>query len=259
MREKEVKMRYYAVSDVHGFYSLMISALKEAGYFEDTQPHKLIIAGDYFDRGKEAVEMQKFLLEGIRNDEIILIKGNHEDLFEQFVEEDQGLPYPHHVSNGTYDTALQLTGRTEEFARTRREYFTLAAMETPYYQEIIPAARDYFETENYVFVHGWIPAYRYNRKFAPMHNWRNAAPDKWAEARWYNGMDAYVNETEPKTIVCGHWHCSYGHAKYEGICAEFDKDSDFTPFYDTNIIAIDACTAFSGRVNCIVIDDEPIE
>ena len=58
-----------------------------------------------------------------------------------------------------------------------------------------------------------------------------------------------------KTIICGHWHCSYGHANYENKGGEFDDDSDFTPYYSDGIIAIDACTAVSGKVNCIVIDD----
>ena len=61
-----------------------------------------------------------------------------------------------------------------------------------------------------------------------------------------------------KTIVCGHWHCSWGHCRLEGKCSEFGKDSDFSPFYADGIIAIDGCTAYSGRVNCIVLEDENI-
>ena len=50
-------MRYYVVSDVHSFYTEMIKALTEKGYFEDKEPHKLIICGDMFDRGSESVAM----------------------------------------------------------------------------------------------------------------------------------------------------------------------------------------------------------
>ena len=67
-----------------------------------------------------------------------------------------------------------------------------------------------------------------------------------------------VVEEKEKTIVCGHWHSSWGHCRLEGKCSEFGKDSDFSPFYAEGIIAIDGCTAYSGRVNCIVLEDENI-
>ena len=60
---------------------------------------------------------------------------------------------------------------------------------------------------------------------------------------------------EGKTIVCGHWHCSYGHSQYEDDGGEFDNNPNFKPYYGNGVIAIDGCTAFTGKVNCIVIDD----
>jgi hypothetical protein len=58
-----------------------------------------------------------------------------------------------------------------------------------------------------------------------------------------------------KTLVFGHWHCSKGWAKKEHR-SQFDDDAKFDPFYGDGFIAIDACTAHTGKVNCIVIDDE---
>ena len=52
-------MRYYVVSDVHGFYTPLVTALKCTGFFEDTEPHKLLVLGDLFDRGSEAVKLQE--------------------------------------------------------------------------------------------------------------------------------------------------------------------------------------------------------
>ena len=48
-------MKYYVVADVHGFYREFIEAINDKGFFNDTEPHKLIICGDLFDRGEEAV------------------------------------------------------------------------------------------------------------------------------------------------------------------------------------------------------------
>ena len=73
-------MRYYVVSDIHGFYTELYKALAEKGFFTDTEPHKLIVCGDLLDRGKEAVKVQSFISDLMERDEVILIRGNHEDL-----------------------------------------------------------------------------------------------------------------------------------------------------------------------------------
>ena len=100
-------MKYYVTADIHGFYSILHDALEEAGFFAETQPHKLIVLGDLFDRGMEAPELQDFILKLMEEDRIILVKGNHEDLFEVLLTEDEGLPYSAHVSNGTYKRKKQ--------------------------------------------------------------------------------------------------------------------------------------------------------
>lgn len=54
-------MRYYVVADVHSFYNELIKALTEKGFFEDKEPHKLIVCGDLFDRGMQSAELQDFI------------------------------------------------------------------------------------------------------------------------------------------------------------------------------------------------------
>ena len=123
-------MKYYVTADIHGFYMEFQDALKASGYYEDKEPHKLIILGDLFDRGSEAKRLQAFVLNNMEN--LILIRGNHEDLFEELVTADEGLPYSHHVTNGTYQTALQLTGFDPTMARIRNYDFVDAAKATPF-------------------------------------------------------------------------------------------------------------------------------
>ncbi len=250
-------MKYYITADVHGFYTEFHKALDEAGYFNDPGPHKLIILGDLFDRGEEAVEMQRFLLSLLEQDAVILVRGNHEDLFEELVTVDEGLPVRHHRSNGTYGTALRLTGFDPALALVRNLDFAAAAQATPYYRQIIPATIDWYETARYVFVHGWIPGLKEpDGSFRYRADWREATPGEWRRARWYNGMDAAQTCAEEKTILCGHWNCSYGHAKYENRGSEFGPDADFSPYYGPGVIALDACTAHSGRINILTLEDE---
>lgn len=250
-------MKYFVVSDIHSFFDEFKKAVDEAGFDPKDENHTLVICGDLFDRGRQPIELIRYL-----NCEVprkILIRGNHEDLFEDMCR--RGEPWMHDYSNGTCQTVFDLTGVNEPISFERRASIALAKI-TPLLNQMV----DYYETEHYIFVHGWIPCWdrgasKYVMENAFIYNneWRGLSTRDWKQARWRNGIDcAKHGIIEPnKTIICGHWHCSYGHwldspDKYSSSIGE---DSNFEPYYADGIIAIDACTAYSGKVNCIVIDD----
>lgn len=267
-------MKYYVVSDVHSFYNELIDALTRQGFFEDTEPHKLIICGDAFDRGIGTVELQRFMMELLAKDELIFVRGNHEDLlidmivnFDEYrLDIESG--FSHHVSNGTFKTALHLAGMTKSQAFRDTDEFRRKVMQSDFWKVLIPASVNYYETDKHIFVHGHIPCvtekmpmhYRLGRTYRYMPEWRNAADEEWSQARWFNGMELAMLWDiieDNKSIVVGHWHASYGHSKFDrNGTSEFGSDADFSPFYGRGIIAVDACTAYSGKVNCIVIEDE---
>lgn len=262
-----VSMKYYVVADVHGFYTELIQALTENGFFENKEQRKLIVCGDLFDRGNEAVKVQDFIAELVRRDEVILIRGNHDDMIVDLVRVyGEGTKVPLieslHEANGTAETVLQLTGMDWDEVDARPKVMKERMENSSLFTTILPAMIDYFETGNYIFVHGWIPcitkgprcsiySYEYYAK------WRDADEEKWRAARWYNGMEAArQGVVEPsKTIICGHWHCSYGHSRIEGKGSQMGKEADYSPYYNEGIIAIDACTVRSHKINCIVIED----
>lgn len=258
-------MKYYVVADVHGFYSILKSTLEEKGYFEDKEPHKLIICGDIFDRGNETLEMQKFVMRLIEKDEVILIRGNHEDLMVELVQDlEAGFGSSllgHNYSNGTTNSLLDLTKSDLVETKYNPKIMPEKFYKTSFYKVILPKMLDYYETDNYIFVHGWIPCFEmsnnFNVSYLYQEDWREADKDRWEIARWINGMyAAKCGAIEPnKIIVCGHYHTSYGHAVLEGKGKEFDKHSDFSPYYAKGIIAIDACTAYSGKINCLILED----
>lgn len=257
-------MTYYAVSDIHGFYTQAADALRKAGFFDDSDS-KLILCGDALDRGSEACETIKFLVELLENDRLIYIRGNHEDLMVsmlQFIARG-GDMYSfnayHHHSNGTYDTALQIAGMDENTAYANPMRLVNSVMASDFYKKLLPATVDYFEMDQYIFVHGYIPCKKSARteKLSYLKDWRSS--DDWEAARWINGIDAacVYKVTEPdKTIVCGHWHCSYGHKLMGKTKTDYGNDSDFSPFRSEGLIAIDACTAFSGTVNVLKFETE---
>ncbi len=264
-------MKYYVVADVHGFYTPLINALTEKGFFEDEEPHKLIVLGDLFDRGEEALALQDFILELLERDEVILIRGNHEDLTVELVEHIHRwmttvVYFTHHGRNGTVDTVMQLTGMDVMEAIKFPEKCASRMKKTPFFQVLLPTMKNYFETKHYIFVHGWIPCDVIGKGteetdiFTYQEDWREQENSRWDAARWYNGMLAASKGVieKGKTIVCGHWHCSYGHAQLEGKGSEFGEDADFSPYYGEGAIGLDTCTALSKNVNCIVIEDEEI-
>jgi len=257
-------MRYYVTADVHGYFTEMKAALTEKGFFNDTEPHKLIICGDIYDRGTEALPLQNFILDLMAKEQVILIRGNHEDMSLELLNDWQRGSYlqRHHHSNGAVDTVFQLTDTTFYQLRNEPDEIYRRFKSNPFITDIIPAMIDFYETDHYIFTHGWIPCTMLNnggnsKTYIPIDNWREAGQKTWDAARWINGMEAANGGVieKDKTIVCGHWHCSYGHSHYEGDGGEFDNNPNFTPYFGKGIIALDACTPVSQKVNCIVIDD----
>ena len=292
-------MKYFVVSDVHGFYTELKAALDKNGFNTNDSNHKLIVCGDLMDRGSEAEKLQDFIVELLNKDKVILVRGNHEDLMMNFLKDFEEYEnaaqviYSHHWRNGTVQTALQLAHLVKDIHNTEEVIGTLTDIterysadfvrqikKTLYLKTIIPKTVDFFETSNYIFVHGWIPCTAKPRrhrwepeeeiKYNP--DWRSDTAEAWCAARWLNGMDCAIlhNILEPnKQIVCGHWHASFGHANYWRQSTkgdeerkklncdgkEFGDGADHSPFYAKGIIAIDACTAHSGQVNCLIIDD----
>lgn len=258
-------MRYYVTADVHGYFSELKQALAEQGFFQDQAPHKLIVCGDLYDRGTEALQLQAFILELLSRDQVILIRGNHEDLAMDLLHHWHRQSYlqTHHHTNGTIDTLCQLIGVSPWEIDTDAENIGRAFLKDPYIQKLIPQMVDYYETDHYIFTHGWIPCTpvstgSHQMRYDPVADWRNAGEAMWGRARWINGMEAaHAGIVEPgKTIVCGHWHCSFGHSRYENDGGEFDNNPNFAPYYGKGIIALDACTPVSKKINCIVIEDE---
>ena len=149
--------------------------------------------------------------------------------------------------------------------------------EAKMYNAYIRECVNYAESDRYVFVHGWIPCHKVKKMsqydadhfiYQPYDNWRKADDATWRDARWVNGMYAWccdVLDDQDKTIVCGHWHCSWGNCFLHNDGLEFPRYEsqkplvNWKPFVDDGIIAIDACTALSGIVNCVVLDEDDDE
>ena len=257
--------KFFVTSDIHSFYEPLMKALDEAGFDKDNEEHWLVVCGDAFDRGDESYEVLKFLM---RLERKILIRGNHDDLLEECCMREWA--EWHDISNGTQKTINDIGGAG--YGRPFDECCQITWNKTAGYRRLL---RNYFETQNYIFVHGWIPCecygkgydpnkpwHQYNKTFKYKLDWRESNDVEWDAARWINGIErAQDGIIEPdKTIVCGHWHCSLGHSyDSKGEIGEFGSDAIWEPWYHEGCIAVDRCTAHTGEVNVLVIEDEFLE
>ena len=268
--------KYFVVSDIHSFFKEMIFALTEKGYDKSNSDHILVICGDLFDRGNESKELFDFV-KSLPEDRFIYIRGNHEDLlfdcYYQMI--DNEIVSSHHYSNGTVKTIAHLSGlKTEDCGWLMYDTWSPLrgnVMDTlPEVLEFInKRSVNYAEIGNYILVHGWIPFMKEELrtgviKYNMIKDWRHST--LWYNARWENGMDAWHKgiKIEGKTIICGHFHASWGWSHLKQERPEWpqknkkDFKKSFEPFIEDGIIAIDACTAYSNFVNVIVleVDDE---
>lgn len=236
-------MKYFVSADVHSFYTPWMQALNEAGFDKNNPNHKIILCGDAFDRGNESNQVLEFIKDMLDMDKLIYVKGNHELLLKDCCKQikDGLIPSPHHWHNGTVKTICQLYGVPSEWIILEPDYTDLIcdAMQSVL-GFIDKNSVNFFETKNYIFVHSTIPN---------VDNWRNATNEDWKEAMWKNPFSNF-NPVDGKTIVFGHWHTSW--ARHQ----EFGPNADFSPYYGNGYIGIDTCTARSGKVNVLVVEDE---
>lgn len=298
-------MRYFVTSDMHSFYTPFIEALDSAGYDKNNPEHTLIICGDVFDRGYGSADLFEFLSD-IDPQRLILIKGNHEELYIDLLK--KYYPEEHDFHNGTVNTFCQLARITEYEGMSIEYYLRMNSRSLngncygvtdpcygtfdknkeaidlwhKIYQKVLnhPATKwitsdawkDYYELDRFIFVHSFIPVEKpkglevynadwYSGAFKYFKNWRaDATEDDWSAARWgcpWKQYDAGLFDEEKKkdkVLVCGHWHTYdfYKHLDHDDTLMRYES-----PIYaGSNIIGLDACTAYNDNVNVLVIDND---
>lgn len=272
--------KYFVVSDIHSFYTSLIENLTKAGFDKENKDHVLIVCGDIFDRGFETLEVYNFL-KSLPKSRCILIRGNHENLYFDLLEKDR--PNSYDYSNGTVRTFAAIAKVHENIVNP---YY--ASMLSENSKENWINVRDkvkksaitkwlmsdrwinYYELDNNIFVHSFIPV-KLKDTFAGVTSWRlpieyfeynpdwRKADDKsWLEAMWgcpYKEFRAGLAKGEVengKRIICGHWHTS----DFHGSFGTTGKTDDYDIYFSNNLVALDACTALTDKVNVLVISEE---
>lgn len=239
-------MKYFLTSDIHGYFDELITALKLQNFNATTDC--LIVVGDIFDRGKQAVQVYNFLKNLPHK---ILIMGNHDY---RLVEIANGAKVENvDISNGTVDTIFQLTGLLPVQIRMRIP--ELKERLKKYSDFIQENCVNYIETDKNIVCHGWIPItiqewiddksnteYSYYL-FNPA--WEKATDEEWIDATWTNSYKAYQSFLFPnKQLIIGHFFASY-----------FNKDKSDNIFISDKLIALDSCVMLSHKINILELEE----
>lgn len=267
-------MKYFVISDIHIFYTEMMTSLISNGFDIQNPDYKVIICGDAFDRGCETIKMFEWLKEMKLKDKLIYVRDNHEDLLEDVFRHNRITNID--VSKGTYLTIKHLAQEQrgqiiDDFdAMSNINTLLSDAYKTGIVQFLDESCIDYYETRNYIFVHSFIPT-KYDdltKNSIIIQSWRkNASQRDWASSRWTNGLSMSIDcglRESGKTIVVGYYHTSYGHVRdfygkdYSKVylrSLEFEPNSNFSIWKGNGIIALDGCVAWTHKVNCLVLEE----
>lgn len=253
-------MKYFVVSDIHDHYALLIDALKNNGFDLKQKDHVLVICGDAFYSGPEPGKLFAFLNNLHKIGKLIFIYGNHDyELLDNLKGKKFGRKGNRECAKMVVEYLTGKTGLSDREIISDCERFGFTR-----FLENVPVP--YFETEHYVFTHGFIPT----EKKQYCSNWRSSTEKSWRTAASRgDGMmlSMLYGVSEPnKTIVFGHYSAARCYKMKNATQIDWEnkiyKDvSDvpkegFYPFYGDTFIAIDQSVKKTGFINCIVIDDQ---
>lgn len=266
-----MKKKLFVTSDIHNDYKALIKGLNDAGYDENDENNLLIVIGDIFDRPPgESVAIYEYLKRLIGEGKAIVTRGNHDKFFIDFL---QGSVSPfNYLHNGTNETIADFWHRTAPFESwcalegncdlDQMNYIKWVDICSKEIKEEYPellgwlkSLPRYYETKNYIFVHGAI-----DTKVEDWHNPHCFRYDliDWDALDFNDGSffgESIVNTD--KTVVIGHYGTRFLREMY-GYLIEKGHEDDILIRDDGRVIAIDATTAASKKVNVLVIENEEL-
>jgi len=171
--------KIFAIGDIHGSIDRLQDLMQKIpiDFANDT----LLFIGDYIDRGPGSVEVVEYLMDlKKRVPEIILLKGNHEDMLEKYLDGTDRFTYLLNGGQSTLDSYLSKTHRSDSFP--------IPAEHIDFFKSL----RLYYETEAYIFVHAGL------RPKIPL------ASQKTEDLLWIRDKFIYSKYNFGKPVVFGH-------------------------------------------------------
>lgn len=264
--------KIFITSDEHGNYEAMKKAEEEAGYDETNPNHFRISLGDCFDREHDSLKIYEYYKRLCDEGKMIVTSSNHFPFFIHFLEGSYN-PF-NYLHNGLSETVADFWHRTAPFESwcllegqcdmTQENYAKWVDIcrkdINEEYPELLPWLKSlprYFETKNYIMVHGAI-----DTKVSDWHNphcYRGNLID-WDALDFNDGsfFGEQIINTD-KTVIIGHFGTKQLREMYPNLTTKDDKEPyDILIRDDDKIIAIDSTVVLSKKINVLVLEDEEI-
>jgi len=205
----------YAIGDVHGNLDLLQRLLEKIQ--PDLARDQLVFMGDYIDRGPNPKGVVDYVLgfkRLVNPQEVICLKGNHEAMFLNFL---QGRDLELFLFNGGLSTLRDYWGEDWDHL----EQLVLPPEHRKFFEEL----RLYYETPDYLFVHGGLKP--------------GVPPAKQDEEDllWIRGDFIASMEDFGKKVI-------FGHTPFQ------------QPLVMPNKIGIDTGAAYGNRLTCLKLPRE---
>lgn len=237
----------YAMSDIHGHYEAMKKRMEQMRPLLQKGNSRLILLGDYIDRGDKSYQCLKLaydLEQEFGSDKVIVLKGNHEVWFEEFLFKNEDVWLDEDgdfFTTGSFLTKEQLKKMELKPDRETRIVYVKTCIKSNHKNLLswMRMLRLYYETETQIFVHAGvdetIPAEEVE--------WCTlGTPDYVMTGKFPPSIGHFY-----KDIIAGHVAASLvaGNKRFQGIY--FDGESHFY---------IDGSVTYRKRLLCLAYDEE---
>jgi len=233
-----MKKRIVVISDIHGCLNEFKLLLKRAAY--DPNEDRLLILGDLEDRGLNSKQVIETLIEMQKNEDVIIIKGNHDWMAhtclasDEFTEDDELW-----ISNGGFMTIVSYVGNDWfETGYNHELYMKAKSFIRQHYAshiEFLQSLPLYHQEENHLFVHAGI------NPFAG-----GLEDQKEDDFLWVRDLFLKAPTCLDETVVFGHTPCVYLHD-----CGDV--------WFGDGKIGIDGGCCFGVQLNALEIRDGSYE
>ena len=210
-------MRILAISDIHGCYDKLKELLDKVQYTQSQD--KLILLGDYVDRGQDPMKTLFFIDELVKNGAIALM-GNHDSMFLDLIQSNQ-------LESALYNNYYYRLGSIN----TILDYKKLPIEKRLKINYILKNLLPYYTLDNYIFVHGGV------NSSIPLEK------NDFQDLIWLRNEFYYKKAYDNKIVIFGH----------TPTC-NINEDGSCKIWYDDTYkdkIGIDCACVYNGKLACL--------
>jgi serine/threonine protein phosphatase 1 len=171
--------KIFVVGDIHGCFDKLCALMDKIPI--NFNRDQLIFIGDYIDRGSSSLEVVDYLIDlKKRLPGTIFLKGNHEDMLENYLDGSDRFTYLLNGGQQTLDAYLNRPNNPGEYPVP------------PAHIEFFNSLHLYYQTDDYIFVHAGL------RKNVPLES------QKTIDLLWIRDEFIFTDFDFGKRVIFGH-------------------------------------------------------